>query len=393
MHYIKYLTIFLILFFSKTSIAFEQSEHPNNLNKKGIQLSLLTCGPGAEIYSTFGHTAIRVVDYQMRTDVVYNYGTFDGFTENFELKFMRGQLLYYLSKDDFDRFMYLYAEDGRWVSEQIISGDQVYLKKIVAALETNYLPENKFYKYDFFFDNCATRIRDIFRKADPNLQLGEVIETAKNPTFRQIINYYLSHNQWERLGINILLGSKIDRKMTNDDIQFLPDYLKSSVGLATTQKENTSIPFVQSDSLLLRNEYIPATITITPNFVLYSLLFIVIITLFFKKARILSNGITNLFYILTGLLGVLILIMWFWTDHKGCANNTNLLWALPTNLLIPFIKKPKTFLTINTLGIVIALSLHFIGIQGLLIPEFLALLGILMIANISKLKQIQLSNI
>jgi hypothetical protein len=125
-----------------------------------LRISLLSCSPGAELYSIFGHSAIRVTDETSGTDRVYNYGTFNFREKNFYLKFLSGKLNYYLSVQSFPSFMSDYLEENRTVYEQVLNISHFHKLQLHTALRLNALPENRAYKYDFFWDNCSTRIRD-----------------------------------------------------------------------------------------------------------------------------------------------------------------------------------------------------------------------------------------
>lgn len=339
-----------------------------------LRVSLLTCGPGAEIYSVFGHTAVRIVDSVAKTDIVYNYGTFDGYDENFEMNFMRGKLLYYLSDESFDGFVSSYADERRWVDEQVLLVSPEDKRRIQAYLEQNLLPENRAYKYDFFFDNCATRVRDIFSNVGTNSFRFAPVVPAGGITFRQIINRYLAGVPWERFGINILLGSKIDRKMSNEDMMFLPDYLEDAVAGATLEGR----PYVNAPQRIVTG------ITADSNEpgiqgIFWGMLLLLVAGLFIPKLRILGAFISSLLLIVTGLLGFLILFMWFGTDHHTCADNYNLLWAFPTNLIYVFKRKQTKYALIAIGGIFVSVLLHITGVQGLLLPDMLPLLLMLLI--------------
>ena len=344
--------------------------------QKGIQISLLTCGTGNEIYTVFGHSGVRIIDSNEGTDIVYNYGTFDGYDEDFEIKFMRGNLLYYLSAGAYEDFIDEYKMEGRWVEEQVVNTSDAEKRQIQQYLLTNMLPENRPYKYDFFFDNCATRIRDIFTQTHGNaFKYPDVLPNKKSLSFRDIINQYLEYNVWERFGINILLGSKIDVKVNNEQIMFLPDYLQDAFANATLNDK----AFAQPTNRII-NETKPARQQdYSVLIVLYGLLFVFIITLLVPKLRVLTTVLSNTMLAITGLLGILILTMWYATDHQTCDNNYNLLWALPTNLLYIFRKKQYKYALVAMFLIVGSLVLHISKIQCLLLPEMLPLLLLLLL--------------
>lgn len=377
----------LILLLCAFCISAQKATAQNDtaVSSKGIQVSLLTCGAGSEIYSVFGHSAVRIVDSLAMTDIVYNYGTFE-YDEDFEIKFMRGKLLYQLSEDNYIDFINAYQEEGRWVEEQIINLSAKEKKQIQDYLLTNMEPDNRSYKYDFFFDNCATRIRDIFTQTNnKQLILPMVLPAQNSLSFRDIINRYLVNNKWERLGINILLGSKIDQKMTNEQIMFLPDYLEDAIEGATLKGDKFASP---------KNRIVAEKNSSAQNdglfwLILCSILAATLLGLFIPKLSILGAVMTNLLLILTGFLGILMLIMWFATDHQTCAQNFNLLWALPTNVFFIFRKKQYKYALVAIILIIVSFIIHISGIQKLLLPEMLPILLSLLVvyANIYKNKK------
>lgn len=366
-------SIFLLLFLITSFSLFAQKD---SIQNRGIQVSLLTCGAGDEIYSVFGHTAVRIVDSNSGTDIVYNYGTFDGYDDNFEINFMRGKLKYYISEETFEDFISMYQMEGRWVEEQILHTSEQEKKQIQDYLLINMQPENRAYKYDFFFDNCATRIRDIFTQTHGQaFKYPNVLPDGKSLTFRTLINRYLAKNPWERFGINILLGSKIDQKMTNAQIMFLPDYLQDGIEGATLNGKQ----FAERKNRIINETKGVQESDFTIWIVLIGLLLLTVLGHYTPQLRLLGVIMTNLILFTTGILGLLILTMWFATDHQTCANNFNILWALPTNLFFIFRKKQYKYAMIAIILILISLLLHIVSIQQMLLPEMIPLLLMLLI--------------
>ncbi|HYO20860.1 MAG TPA: DUF4105 domain-containing protein [Flavisolibacter sp.] len=301
-----------------------------------LRISLLTCAPGEELYSTFGHTAIRVQDDQAGLDEVYNYGTFE-FDDDFYAKFVRGKLLYALAMQNFPEFMYQYQMESRSVISQELALTCLEKQRLFIALRTNALPQNKNYRYDFLFDNCTTRAGAMVDSGTgANVVLGNILQPEPY-TFRNHIDVYLNraNQDWSKLGIDLLLGAKMDRPANNREAMFLPDNLmvafdRSTIdGRPLVAKKETilKMPSVASESLLL-----------TPVMA-FGLFLLLVAALTFVKNRRAQQAVGVLDFILffsLGLVGVLLLFMWFGTDHALCANNYNLLWALPTNAVAAF---------------------------------------------------------
>ena len=302
-----------------------------------LRVSLLTATPGDELYSTFGHSALRVTDSINQTDLVYNYGTFNFEEPGFYTKFVRGKLMYYLSRDYFKDFVYSYQMEGRGMTEQVLNLSCAEKNKIVELLYQNLMPQNLFYKYDFLFDNCTTRLRDLIENAaDGQVTFGKVLD--KPTTFRNLIHEYLDRNdkQWSKLGIDILLGSKTDAFMEPDQVMFLPDYLLLKLDNA---KEGDHLLVEQKLPVydIPLNEVVNNNLT-QPFFIFTCLFALVAFLSFYKRSgmqKILAS-LDGLLFFITGLLGILLLFMWFGTDHVMCENNYNLLWAWPFNVIAAF---------------------------------------------------------
>ena len=365
----------LILLLLSSTLCLSAIAHADDTH---MRISLVTCGPGdEEVWEVFGHTAIRIVDSAAHTDMVYNYGTFS-FGPDFEVQFMRGKLLYCLSVYPFNLFLQEYIDAKRSVTEQVLLLDGKQKERIYSFLQWNSLPENKNYKYDFFFDNCATRIRDIFSDVfGKGFRYGNVLPPGKPLSFRDIINKYFYRDHWTRLGINILLGSRIDKVMTNADIMFLPDYLRDGVAGATVNGNK-----VATDSIMMLPGTAPSSSGIDQPLILTSLIALLTIAgLSIKRLRILGKIMSSLLMLVTGLLGCLIIIMWFGTDHQGCGNNLNILWCLPLNVILAFFK-PKgrgRYALIAILLIFVSLLLHLFRVQGLILEMMPLLLALLFI--------------
>lgn len=308
-----------------------------------LRISLLTCTPGEELYSTFGHSAFRVVDSSKAfndtwRDVVYNYGTFNFDDDGFYLKFIRGKLLYYVSPEYFPDFKNLYQSTNRGITEQVLLLSPEEKVTIQRFLNENLKEENKYYKYDFFLDNCTTRLRDILKKNhDSSFCQKPVMPVGSR--FRQAIHEYLDKNNkdWSKLGIDILLGQPCDVVMTAEQMQFLPDNLMKSL-------DSSNKPMVISSQNLytISNENAKGSF-FTP-FVVFSLLAIFIVLIGYSKNRFAQaflQGFDGLFFFFTGVLGIILIFMWVGTDHSMTKNNFNLIWAWPTHFIMAFFVNSK----------------------------------------------------
>jgi len=303
------------------------------------QIYLLTCSPGDELYATFGHSAIRVIDPKLNMDWVYNYGTFNFKTPNFYLKFIQGNLNYQLVASEYKYFFKEYTTDNRAVYQQHLNLNNQQIQQLFEFLEWNRSPENKYYQYDFFFDNCATRIRDIHDKFFGSMLIYDT--TTRNTTFRQMLQYYLKDIPWERFGINLLLGLPSDKKINTHHAMFLPDYMDTIYQSSSIKLNDTIQPFVKSrvQTIFTREPIYKKVLLdyITPSFVFWAVLilfgFITFIE-FWKKTYYRIPDFILTFIL--GFLGLFLLFMWFGTEHKAAENNLNILWAFPLHILFAF---------------------------------------------------------
>lgn len=354
------------------------------------QISLLTCNPGTDLYSVFGHTAIRVKDYDKGIDWVYNYGTFNFKTPNFYVKFVRGQLNYQLSVNHMGDFLREYQYENRSVYEQVMDLTKAEKEEVFNFLEFNRLPENMYYLYDFFFDNCATRVRDVFQK---EMTTGvQFDEEAYNPlTFRQMLKPYLEPQPWARFGINLVLGAITDREATLDESMFLPAYMK--VAFDNGKIGNKSL--VKSSKTLFEQQPIDEDILLItrPGFVFWTVLIIVLLITFLElKKKKTYKLVDFLIFLSVGAIGLILFLLWFATDHTAVVKNWNLLWAIPTHLFIAFMvfrKSKMAFLKYYFLisGILTVSSLVF----WFLIPQQfdLAFIPIIIMASLRSFKLFQ----
>ena len=349
----------------------------------GIRISLLTCTPGTQLYSTFGHSALRVIDSNTNRDLVFNYGTFDFEDPQFFTKFVRGKLLYFVDTSSIDDFIYEYQYYKRGVTEQTVNISCEEKQKLVAALLENTKEENKSYRYDFNYDNCTTRLRDMLEKAAGQEMETKNILPKPGTTFRNLIHVYLDKGgqQWSKLGIDILLGHPMDKKVTNREAMFLPDYLLMAFD---SSKLNGQVVVNEKKILLNYFDSYKTKSVITP-FIVFSVLFLLIAVL-----SILKNNswykffkvFDFFFFFLIGLIGVLILFMWFGTDHAMCRNNFNLLWTLPTHLFFAFMLFSKKSLVRNYFRFIffytIALALAWFFLPQQFNTALLPVLGIIL---------------
>lgn len=311
------------------------------------EISLLTCTPGEELYSLFGHSAIRVKDLENNIDLVFNYGTFDFNTPNFYVKFARGKLKYMLSIASFDRFKQEYIYEKRGITEQKLNLNAESKQRLFSALLTNYRPENRFYNYDFLFDNCSTRIRDIIQE-NGNVLFDST--TKSSYSFWNLLDRYMEKSKWIHLGIHLALGMPCDVEANPYQYMFLPENMMVAFENASIENNGNRIKLVHETNLILKEKTnFTTTIWYKRPLFIFSILTLAVLCLsilYLRKKKTFIIFDTILFSI-TGLLGWLIIFLWFFTDHQATGPNLNILWAIPLHFPIVFLLfiKEKTNFT------------------------------------------------
>ena len=308
-------------------------------------ISLITCGPGqSEVFLAFGHSAIRVYDPENGIDYVYNYGVFDFNQPNFYINYTRGLLLFKLGVYLYPDFLNAYIEDNRWVHEQVLDLTPTQAQAIFNYLEWNALPENQTYRYDYFYNNCSSKVRDVFADVlGDSLRFdGAYITTTY--TIRQLTDLYLTQQPWGDLGIDICLGLPMDKKATPYEYMFLPDYLESGFDHATIRGKDAWVPLVKSKQPFypLRPGMVSKS-PVHPWVALGGLLLAAIaLSVYDVRSKRVSKWFDIMLFGLTGLVGTLLVLLWTVTDHQAAANNFNLLWALPPHLVVFVIYREKS---------------------------------------------------
>ncbi|MCL2329094.1 MAG: DUF4105 domain-containing protein, partial [Bacteroidetes bacterium] len=350
----KFLTILLII---TASIAHAQIDST-------ARFSLLTCSPLSEVYATFGHTALRYQNPAENTDIVFNYGIFS-FDDNFLFNFVKGNTYYELGVQRFEHFFERSAEDGQGIIEQKLNLTPEEVEYMYELLRINYEPQNRKYLYNFFYDNCATRVRDIFVTMFADTSFAETLqwrgipetsftnglwgagwisamhnhlETTPQPTFRSLIHVYTARNPWLQNGIALGLGTPADRTVTEFESMFLPDclflyaqeaYIVSD-GIGKERKLVRETNVLLGDSLSLIDEFM----WLTPNLVFWFLA-IIFIGIAFIEYRTKKHlyWLDSLLYFKLGVLGILVWFLSFFSVHPAVFPNIHVLWASPLHIV------------------------------------------------------------
>lgn len=370
--------ILLFILLAVSSMLFSQEREVSPLSK----ISLLTVGIADELHSKFGHTAIRIKDSATGMDIVFGYGGFDFNDPLFYYKFTTGKLDYSMDGHRYDNFLEGYKIENRWVREQELNLTLEQRNKLFAFLQNNYKEENRYYKYDFLFDNCATKIPEVFKEVLGNDLEFDYDHLQETSTFRQLIHETLQTNSWATFGIDLALGSVIDREATPWEHQFLPLYVKEQFDNLQVNGE----PLVTKEELVLNNNPVQGTNNFFLSPLFWLLVFsvvVLVVTYFDFKNEKRSKWLDFMLFFLTGIAGLIICFLWFATDHSSTKINFNMLWAFPLNLIVAFIvlkKKPIANWVSKYLWLLIGLNVLTILFWVLKIQVFSPLIILILVA-------------
>jgi hypothetical protein len=302
------------------------------------EISIVTAGPGKELYEKFGHTALRIKDPVLNLDLIYNYGVFDFNAPNFYSNFAEGKMYYLLARYDFKYFLASYKKDKRWLKQQVLNLNQAEKQQFFNYLENNALPENATYLYDPFFDNCATKIRDISKVILKDAVILTSNRIENNKTLRTLMNQEIDWNTWGNFGINLIAGTILDVKRNQLEYTYLPDYIFKTFENGKIEREFQIMNLVKREDVLLDfNESSNTTTFLSP---LYILIFLLLIVIFITFKDVKNNRRTKFldFIILfsAGLVGLVLTYLWLFSSHITAPKNFNVLWAFLPNLIVAF---------------------------------------------------------
>jgi hypothetical protein len=322
------LLLFFLLIFKSINAQLQLSAYS--------EISIVTAGPGTALFEAFGHSAIRVKDPMFQFDLIYNYGMFDFNQPHFYTNFVKGKLLYRLGRYDFNDFLLNYNQDKRWVKQQVLNLSQSEKQAFYNYLEMTVLPQNSDYLYDPYFDNCATKLRDITTLVLKDKVVFKDIHFDKNQSFRQLMNQEISWNSWGSFGINVALGSKLDQKTTLEETMYLPKYVFSIFKNSKITLNEKSENLVKTEEIVLNFKDLEQKPTIFSPFLIFLIFGIIGLLITFSdfKKHKRTNWLDTTIFFSTGIIGVLIAFLWFFTNHSTTPNNFNFLWAFAPNFFV-----------------------------------------------------------
>jgi hypothetical protein len=339
----KITLVFLLVLIIKSTAFYSQMSLSENTT-----VSVLTCDKGDELYSIFGHTAFRIKDDTNSLDVVYNYGMFDFRTENFYLKFIKGDLQYFVAAYSFNEFFYQYNIENRSIYEQELRLSAAQKQQLFDDLNATLFSDKKYYTYKFIDRNCTTKVMD-----DINKMVGQNCvkrTTDLDKTYREILYPYVENHFYENLGINIIFGKKVDQLGKK---LFLPKELMES--LKTAKLDN--ILLAKKSKILFDATKIPSPISIWNNFYTFSTIFMVLLA---SRKKWIYLSLLGIF----GIMGIFLSLVGLYSYHEEVAYNYNVLLFNPILLLLLYFYWKKKFRWINYLSFI---NMVFLGVYSIVL--------------------------
>ncbi|MCK7592575.1 DUF4105 domain-containing protein [Pseudomarimonas salicorniae] len=300
------------------------------------RIGVLTMGPGAEYWSRFGHNAL-LVEQSSGERLVYNYGFFDFEQPGFLARFIRGHMRYQLVALTFDRDFAYYQAEGRGMQLQWLNLEADEARELAEFLEWNARPENAEYRYDYFTDNCSTRVRDALDRVLGGLVLEQTRGRSRGLTWRSEALRLSAPDAWMYLGIHLLIGPRADQPLSRWQEGFVPARFHDALNLV---RRADGRPLVESDIRLLPQR-LPDALIEEPRFAyraaLIGLAAGLAIWLLARRrgaAGMLGRSLLALFWVFCAIAGLVGLGLWTFTDHDMAAGNRSLLLFNPLSLAL-----------------------------------------------------------
>lgn len=355
-------------------------------------ISLLTCEPAEAIYARFWHSAIRVCDEKNNIDNAYNYGIFDFSTPYFIPKFIKGHTDYMLDVYPMEYFMSSYITRQSTVYEQILSLSQEEKQALFDALEENYRPENRVYRYNFVYDNCATRDYYIIKRIlDQSGQTMVITYPNKNKSYRGVFEEFLGRDNWQRFAIDVVIGQEADSPITTESLIAFPKYTMDIMEATALVKDTINKPLVlQTNTLTEYPIKIPSENSIFRPTIVCSLLLIIVVFISFwwwRKEKY-PAWLDFVLFLICGIMGSVVFYLMFLSTHPLVHYNYNLLWLNPLQLIFAFLllnkkwRKPLSYFAIvNAFATLLAIIVFVTRFQ-IMHASFLALMAMMLVRSL-----------
>lgn len=370
MTFIRSLLFTFLLF----PIVVSAQENADSLSRCPV-VSFLTCSEGPEIYELEGHTAIRVVDPVNGTDYVVNWGIFDFAAPNFVYRFVKGETDYMSGTAPTRYFLSQYARQGRTVTEQRLNLTPGQTDTLIAMIEDCVRPENRVYRYNYVYDNCSTRALSFVEKAiGDTLALAQSSLSPDADTFRKVMTRFHTNYPWYQFGIDLALGSGIDKRLSHRELSFAPVVLCEMLENATDTSGNR---FVSSTEYLIDNHNSSPVEGPTPWYAtplavsLYILIVSILLTIRDIRRHRLSRWFDTILFSIFGLMGCVITFLVFVSVHEATSPNWLLMWLNPlcfVPAILTWVKKGKDLLLwyhfLNFATLIVLVNLLVFGVQS-----------------------------
>ena len=300
-----------------------------------LEVALLTCSPGQEVYEYYGHTALLVRDLTLGNAYVFNYGVFNYSEPNFVWRFVRGKTDYMVACAPLQLFLREYEDRGSSVRADYLNLSQAEAQRLFRALVENCQPENRTYRYNFFYDNCATRVRDMIARAlDGQIAYNNEV---KRQSLRDIVHRQSAPYKWSYFGQDLLLGAEADRPAPRPAQQFAPDILQEDLLQASvSDSAGGRRPLVVRSEMLVPLREVPLEhgFPLSPLACALGLLALTVcITLWDRKRHRLAWGYDALLLTAQGLAGCIVAFLFFCSDHPAVDSNWLVLLLNPLPLV------------------------------------------------------------
>jgi Domain of unknown function (DUF4105) len=341
--FVRALVVFAFLLVGRFAYAQEPDAVQVKVPGAELTVSVLTIGPGDHPFYKFGHNAILIHDAERKSDEVYNFGSFDYHSPTLIFDFLRGRLVYWLSVDDLDLTVAYYHGENRSISAQELALTPAERSELQNRLRLNALPENRNYHYDYYKDNCSTRVRDIV----DTVTQGKLRSASSAPaamTLRAHTNRLTADSLAVYLGLDVAMGARIDQPITRWEEMFLPSMLERSLRSASRPgaAEGALVPLVAKETVLLSADRAPVRAEAPQRLIAMGLVGLAsgaaLAALGRKRkqrlARVAYALLTMAISVVTGLLGSIFAFFWLATDHVVAHRNENLLLCSPLALAL-----------------------------------------------------------
>lgn len=331
---IKLLILFLLVF----NLSLSANTRYNTWTKdlRNTEISLLTCTPDDEIYSIFGHTAIRINNPYIGLDEVVNYGLFDFNQENFIYRFVKGETDYMCGIEDYNSFIFYYMWRGSGIKETVLNLTNSEKERFLKVLDYDLKPENRTYRYNFAYNNCATKIRDII-----NYTYSGTYESIipSEFTFREVIGIYAKEYPWYMFGFDICLGGKeYNTIMTPEEAQFLPELLDVALNNSIINRDGEELrPTTFQRMIVEPTKEVKEAGFFTPMILCQLILVLSLINLFWgSKCVIASKIYSGTIFLSCTIIGAIITFLMLFSEHPFTSGNMNIC-IFNLFYIIPFI--------------------------------------------------------